>query len=62
MGYTVAHEVGHCLLGPGHSYVGLMRGVWDRKDAQDISQLSLYLTSQERWKAAARIAWLNQRP
>jgi hypothetical protein len=23
MGYAVAHEVGHCLLGPDHSYAGL---------------------------------------
>ena len=33
MGYAVAHEVGHCLLGPGHSYAGLMRGTWKREDA-----------------------------
>ena len=62
MGYAVAHEVGHCLLGPGHSYVGLMRGVWNGKDAQEISQLSLHLTKQERRRAVARIVWLNQRP
>ena len=29
MGYAVAHEVGHCLLGPGHSYAELMRGAWN---------------------------------
>jgi hypothetical protein len=32
MGYAVAHEVGHCLLGPGHSYAELMRGAWNRKE------------------------------
>ena len=60
IGYAVAHEVGHCLLGPGHSYAGLMRGVWNRKDAEEIARVSLHLTSQERRKAVARIAWLNQ--
>jgi hypothetical protein len=58
-GYAVAHEVGHCLLGPSHSYVGLMRGRWSLKDAQEISQLNLHLTKQERQKAVARVAWLN---
>jgi hypothetical protein len=58
-GYVLAHEVGHCLLGPGHSYAGLMRSQWRLKDAQEISQLSLHLTHQEREKALARVAWLN---
>jgi hypothetical protein len=62
LGYTVAHEAGHCLLGPGHSYAGLMRPAWNRQDADEMSRLSLHLTKQERRKAVARIAWLNQRP
>jgi hypothetical protein len=55
MGYAVAHEVGHCLLGPGHSYAGLMRGDWNRKDASEITRLSLHLTKQEARKAVARL-------
>ena len=55
MGYTVAHEVGHCLLGPGHSYAGLMRGAWSRKDASEMSRLSLHLTKPEARKAVARL-------
>jgi hypothetical protein len=55
MGYAVAHEVGHCLLGPGHSYAGLMRGEWNRKDASEMSRLSLHLTKQETRKAVARL-------
>jgi hypothetical protein len=55
MGYAVAHEVGHCLLGPGHSYAGLMRGAWNRKDASEMSRLSLHLTKQEARKAVARL-------
>ena len=55
MGYAVAHEAGHCLLGPGHSYAGLMRGAWSRKDASEMSRLSLHLTKQEARKAVARL-------
>lgn len=55
MGYAVAHEVGHCLLGPSHSSAGLMRGAWNRKDAVEISRFSLHLTKQESRKAMARV-------
>jgi hypothetical protein len=56
MGYAVAHEAGHCLLGPQHSYAGLMRSAWDRKDAGEMSRLGLHLTKQETRKAVARLA------
>jgi hypothetical protein len=56
LGYAVAHEAGHCMLGPGHSNSGLMRAAWNRKDAEDMSRLSLHLTKQEARKAAARLA------
>jgi hypothetical protein len=56
LGYAVAHEAGHCLLGPGHSFAGLMRAAWNRKDAGEMSRLSLHLTKQEAQKAAARLS------
>lgn len=62
MGYAVAHEVGHCLLGPGHSYAGLMRGAWNRKDAGEMSRLSLHLTKQEARKAVGRLALAEPAP
>jgi hypothetical protein len=55
LGYAVAHEAGHCLLGPSHSYAGLMRGVWDRKDAEEMSRLGTRLTRQEARKAVAAL-------
>jgi hypothetical protein len=55
LSYAVAHEVGHCLLGPGHSYAGLMRSGWNRKDVGEISRLSLRLTKKEARKASARL-------
>jgi hypothetical protein len=58
LGYAVAHEAGHCLLGPGHSYAGLMRAPWSAKDAREMSRLSLHLTQQEARKAATRLGRL----
>jgi hypothetical protein len=55
MGYVLAHEIGHCLLGPHHSETGLMRGGWNRKDAVEISRLGLHLTKEQAQKAAARL-------
>jgi hypothetical protein len=55
MGYVLTHEIGHCLLGPHHSETGLMRGGWNRKDAGEISRLSLHLTKQQAQKAVARL-------
>ena len=56
LGYAVAHEAGHCLLGPGHSNSGLMRAAWNRKDSEEMTRLSLHLTKQEARKAVARLA------
>jgi hypothetical protein len=55
LAYAVAHEAGHCMLGPGHSYAGLMRGVWNRNDVWEMSRFSLHLTKQEARKAVARL-------
>ncbi len=37
LGYVIAHEVAHVLLGPGHSEEGIMRGQWTRYDLHRIS-------------------------
>jgi hypothetical protein len=37
LGYVIAHEVAHVLIGPGHSQQGIMRGEWTRNDLQRIS-------------------------
>jgi hypothetical protein len=56
MGYAVAHEASHCLLGPGHSHAGLMRAAWNRKDSAAMLQGGLHLTKPEARKAVARLA------
>jgi hypothetical protein len=48
LGYVIAHEVAHVLLGPGHSQEGIMRGKWTRNDLQRISWgLSLDFTTDQ---------------
>jgi hypothetical protein len=37
LGYVIAHEVAHVLIGPGHSEEGIMRGEWTPPDLQRIS-------------------------
>jgi hypothetical protein len=37
LGYVIAHEVAHVLIGPGHSEDGIMRGEWTPPDLQRIS-------------------------
>jgi len=37
LGYVIAHEVAHVLLGPSHSEEGIMRGEWTRNDLHRIS-------------------------
>jgi hypothetical protein len=37
LGYVIAHEVAHVLLGPSHSEKGILRGEWTRDDLERIS-------------------------
>jgi hypothetical protein len=37
LGYVIAHEVAHVLIGPGHSDEGIMRREWSRYDLRRIS-------------------------
>jgi hypothetical protein len=56
LGHVFAHEVGHVLMGAGHSDTGIMRGEWSRSDLQRISWgISLEYTSfqAEELRAAA---------
>lgn len=32
MGYAMAHELGHLLIGEGHRPAGLMRAAWSKKE------------------------------
>ncbi|MGO4882647.1 MAG: hypothetical protein ACLP59_17790 [Bryobacteraceae bacterium] len=41
LGYVLAHELGHLLLGPGHAPQGVMRQSWDLRDLVAIRQNNL---------------------
>jgi hypothetical protein len=48
LGYTIAHELGHLLLGAGsHSPTGIMSGRWTPKDFTMMARDSLYLTPDQ---------------
>jgi hypothetical protein len=48
LGYIIAHELGHVLLGPdAHSIVGIMRGTFLREDWQKAEQGTLGFTRSQ---------------
>lgn len=61
LGYAMAHEAVHCLIGPEHTPAGLMRSRWDDDDAREMAQLRLGLSRQEIRRAAARLQALQSR-
>ncbi len=48
LGYLMAHEIGHLLMGTNsHSRQGIMKGNWRRKEVKDALSGRLTFTSQE---------------
>lgn len=48
LAHTIAHELGHLLLGSNsHSPSGIMTGKWSRQDLISISQFGLSFTTQQ---------------
>jgi len=48
MGYVIAHEIGHVLLGPNaHSIVGIMRGTLLQRDWENAAQGTLGFTHSQ---------------
>lgn len=48
LGYTMAHELGHLLIGPGHRANGIMRGPWGRKEFEALNLRHLTFSDAER--------------
>jgi hypothetical protein len=55
LGHAMAHEIGHLLLGPSHSPVGIMRAEWNRRDLESaaLNQLSFAPEQIELLRGAA---------
>lgn len=51
LGFVIAHELGHLLLGPGHARDGVMQSPWGRKEVEAARRRSLLFNKEE----AARI-------
>jgi hypothetical protein len=47
LGHAMAHEIGHLLLGPGHSQVGIMQAEWTREDLASAARNQLSFTPQQ---------------
>ena len=47
LGFVIAHEVGHLMLGPGHGPAGVMRQSWDVSDLQMMRQGCLKFSPAE---------------
>jgi len=46
MGLVVAHELGHLLLGPGHTPDGVMQAVWGQKQIDAVRQRRLHFNKE----------------
>lgn len=55
IGYTIAHEIGHLLLGPGHRRRGIMRGRWGQEELLALAQRSLGFDKTDRVRLRDRL-------
>jgi hypothetical protein len=59
LGYVIAHELGHMLLGPNaHAIVGIMRGTWLPEDWKHAAQGTLGFTHNQKQQIRT---WIDQR-
>jgi hypothetical protein len=56
LGVVIAHELGHLLLGPGHTPTGVMRSRWGNPDLKALSQRHLKFTSEQRAEMQRRLS------
>jgi hypothetical protein len=59
LGYVMAHEIAHILIGPAHSEEGIMRAGWTPRDLQHIS-LGLSLDFSGEQSRKLRLAVLRR--
>jgi hypothetical protein len=62
LGHAMVHEIGHLLLGPGHSRVGIMRAEWTREDLASAARNQLSFTSQQMDLLRASVYSANRKP
>jgi hypothetical protein len=66
LGYSMAHELGHLLIGPGHARKGIMQAPWGKKELDAIKRSQLQFSEAERAtilrKLGSRAAGSNAPP
>jgi hypothetical protein len=55
IGYTIVHEIGHLLLGPGHRPQGIMRARWGQEEFLALAQRSLTFDKADRTRLGDRV-------
>ena len=61
LGYVMAHELGHLILGPGHAVDGIMRGAWGQKQIDALRQRRLRFTREGAERVRRAIAARTKR-
>jgi hypothetical protein len=56
LGVVIAHELGHLLLGPGHTPTGVMRSRWGSQDLRALSQRHLKFSREQQAKMQQRLS------
>jgi hypothetical protein len=56
LGLVIAHELGHLLLGPGHTPNGVMRSAWGSRELRALSQRWLTFNREQRAKMQRRLS------
>jgi hypothetical protein len=59
LGYTIVHELGHLLIGPGHRPGGIMSARWGDKETFKISKNWLAFDSKDRIGIRERLAQME---
>ena len=62
LGHAMAHEIGHLLLGPGHSQVGIMQAEWTREDLARAARNQLSFTPQQIGLLRGSVYSANRKP
>jgi hypothetical protein len=62
IGYTIAHEIGHLLLGPEHRPRGIMRARWGQDELRALAQRSLGFDKADRVRLRERLRQSLSRP
>ncbi len=60
LGHTLAHEIGHLLLGANsHSSEGIMRANWRQPELNTIARAHLFFTDEQSERMCAEVSALN---